>query len=165
MPGVNSETRGERLAGVIYGTIVVLSVVVAGAKAYPQSPGHVVALAAITSVVFWLAHVYSFSLGDSVAHGERLSFAEVRRIARREAAMIGAALPPIAALLLGEFGVLSAKTAYWAALGVGLVVLGAQGVLFARLERLGLPATIVVVAVNLGLGVTLVGLKVLVGHV
>ncbi len=164
MPDVNPETKGERLAGVIYGTIVVLSVVVAGAKAYPESPGHVVALVAVTTVVFWLAHVYSFSLGDTVAHGEHLSFAEVRHIARREAAMIGAALPPIVALVLGEIGVLSATTAYWAALGVGLVVLGAQGVLFARLERLGLLATIVVVAVNLGLGVTLVGLKVLVGH-
>ena len=164
MPGVNQETKGERLAGVIYGTIVVLSVVVAGAKAYPESPGHVVALVAVTTVVFWLAHVYSFSLGDTVAHGEHLSFAEVRHIARREAAMIGAALPPIVALVLGEIGVLSSATAYWAALGVGLVVLGTQGVLFARLERLGPLATIVVVAVNLGLGVTLVALKVLVGH-
>ena len=87
-----SGNEGERLAGVIYGTIVVLSVVVAGAKAYPQSPGHVVVLVRRSpTVVFWLAHVYSFSLGDTVAHGEHLSFAEVRHIARREAAMIGAA--------------------------------------------------------------------------
>src|SRR4029077_14363195 len=118
MPDVNPETKGERLAGVIYGTIVVLSVVVAGAKAYPESPGHVVALVAITAVVFWLAHVYSFSLGDTVAHGEHLSFAEFRRIARREAAMIAAAVPPVAALLLGEVGALSAAAAYWVALAV-----------------------------------------------
>src|SRR4051812_49686505 len=89
----DAERRGERLAGVIYGTIVVLSVVVAGARAYPDSPGHVAALATVTAVVFWLAHVYSFSLADSVAHSEHLSYASVRRIAWREAPLVGAAIP------------------------------------------------------------------------
>ena len=37
-------------------------------------------------------------------------------------------------------------------------------VIFARVERLSWPATLLVVAANLGLGVVLVGLKVLVSH-
>jgi len=161
---VEARARGEHLAGFIYGTIVALSVVVAGAKAYPDSPGRVAVLVTITTGVLWLAHVYSFSLGHSVTSNEHLSFDEVRRIAGREASIIRAAVPPVAVLLLGAVGVLGAVTAFWAALGAGLVVLAGQGILFARIERLGVAATIVVVAVNVGLGVVLIGLKVLVGH-
>jgi hypothetical protein len=157
-------TRGERLGGFIYGTIVALSVVVAGARAYPHSPGHIAVVVAVTSVIFWLAHVYSHALAHSVGHGEHLSLAELAHIARREASLIEAAVPPIAALLLGAIGILSAPAAGWAAFGAGLVVLGAQGVVFARVERLGRLGTLVVVAANLGFGLVLVALKLLVSH-
>jgi hypothetical protein len=156
--------RGERLAGVIYGTIVVLSVVVAGARAYPDSPGHVAALATVTAFVFWLAHVYSFALAQSVAHNEHLSLVSIRHIGWREAPLVGAAAPPVAALLLGALGVFEPTTAYWVALAVGLAVLAVQGLLFARIERLGPLATTAVVAVNVGLGALLIGLKIVVGH-
>ena len=162
--GVSAEKRGERLAGLVYGTIVVLSVVVAGAKAFPHGMGHIAALVVVTTFVFWLAHVYAHSLGQSVGKGEHLSFAEVQRIAWREAAIMAAAVPPVAVLLLGELGVLSPHVAVWGALVIGLVVLVAEGILFARIEKLGLLATLVVVAVNVGLGLTLIGLKLLVTH-
>ena len=61
-------------------------------------------------------------------------------------------------------GLISTRTAVWLALGLGLAVLAAQGITFARIERLGWVATLVVVAVNVGLGVLLVGLKLLVVH-
>jgi hypothetical protein len=157
-------TRGERLGGFIYGTIVVLAVLVAGARAYPHDAGHIAGLVAVTSVVFWLAHVYAHSLGQSVATDEHLSLAELRHIARREASLVEAALPPLGALLLGAFGVLSTRAAVWLAFGLGLAVLAVQGVVFARVERLGRLATLAVVAANLGLGVLLVGLKLLVSH-
>jgi hypothetical protein len=162
--GTDQAGRGERLAGFIYGTILVLSVVVAGAQAYPHSPGHVAALVAVTAIVFWLAHVYAYSLGHSVGHSEHLSVSEIRRIAWREATLLGAAVPPIAVLLLGSLGLLTATAALWGALGIGLIVLAVQGILFARIERLGSLATLVVVTVNVGLGLLLIGLKVLVTH-
>jgi hypothetical protein len=155
---------GERLGGFIYGTIIVLAVLVAGARAYPHDAGHVAGLVAVTSVVFWLAHVYAHSLAHSVATDEHLSLAEVRYIARREGSIVGAAVPPIAALLLGAFGLISTRAAVWLAFGFGLAVLTAQGITFARVERLGRLATLAVVAANLGLGVLLVGLKLLVSH-
>ena len=155
---------GERLAGFIYGTIVVLSVLVAGARAFPDDAGHIAALVAVTSVVFWLAHVYAHGLAHSVVHDEHLSLHELARIARREGSIVGAAVPPVAALLLGAFGALSTSTAVWLAFGLGLAVLAVQGVIFASVERLSWPATLLVVAANLGLGVVLVGLKVLVSH-
>jgi hypothetical protein len=155
---------GERLGGFIYGTIVVLAVIVAGAKAYPHEPGHIAVLALVTAVVFWVAHVYADSLGHSVAHDERISFDELKHIARREASMIEAALPPAGALLLGSLSVLSTRAAVWTALGLGLAVLGAQGIAFARMERLGRLGTMLVIGVNLALGVVLIALKVFITH-
>jgi hypothetical protein len=155
---------GERLAGFVYGTIVALAVLIAGARAYPDEPGHIAALVLITSVVFWLAHVYAHALGESVARNRRVTLAELRSVGRHEAAVIEAALLPVAALLLGAIGILSATAAVWLALATGLVVLAAEGVLFARLERLGWLGTLVIVSVNLALGVVLIGLKLLVTH-
>jgi hypothetical protein len=155
---------GERLGGFIYGTIIVLAVLVAGAKAYPHAAGRIAALVAITSIVFWLAHVYAHSLGQSVATDEHLSMSELRHIARREGSLVEAAVPPLAALMLGAFGLLSTRGAVWLAFSLGLAVLAVQGVVFARVERLGRLGTLAVVTANLGLGVVLVGLKLLVSH-
>ncbi|MGH3013958.1 MAG: hypothetical protein ACRDNN_03310 [Gaiellaceae bacterium] len=162
--GLARSTLGERLGGFIYGTIIVLAVVVAGAKAYPDQAGQVAALVAVTSVVFWLAHVYAHGLAHSIARDEHLSLAALLTIARREGAIVEAALPPVAALLLGAFGLVSTAVAVWLAVGLGLLVLAVQGITFARVERLGPLATLGVVAANLGLGVVLVGLKLLLSH-
>lgn len=158
------EAIGERLGGFIYGTIVVLAVVVAGARAYPDDAGRIAALAGVSSLVLWVAHVYAHGLADSVAHDRHLSAAELRYVARREGSIVEAALPPIAALLLGALGVVSTEVAVWLAIGLGLVVLAAQGITFAHVERLGRLGTLLVVAANVGLGVVLVGLKLLLTH-
>jgi hypothetical protein len=118
----------------------------------------------VTTAVFWLAHVYSEALAHSVSRNEHLSWPELRRIARHEAAILEAAVLPVAALLLGSFGILSASAAGWVAVGVGLAVLAVQGVVFARVEKLGPLGSLVVIALNLGLGLVLVGLKAVVTH-
>ena len=156
--------HAERLSGFIYGTIVVLSVIVASARAFPHEPGHAAALVTVTCVVFWLAHVYAQSLGESVVHQKHPSLPELKHVARQEWSIVEAAVPPVAALLVGATGILSAHTAFWLAFALGLAVLVAQGVVFARIERLGPLATFVVVAANLGLGLVLVALKLLVTH-
>jgi len=161
------ETRaavGERLGGFIYGTIVVLSVIVGGARSSPDDPGLIAKLVGVTTVVFWLAHVYAKALAESVTRGNSLTFGELRTVGHHEASLVGAGVLPIGALLLGEVGVLSAHAALWAAFGVGLAVLAGQGLVFARIERLGLLGTLAVVGTNVALGLALVALKVLVGH-
>jgi hypothetical protein len=159
-----SRVTGERVGGYVYGTIVVLSTVIAGAKAYEEQVGHVAALVAITTLVFWLAHVYAHALSHSVASDQHLSRTALGEIARRESSIIEAAIAPIVVLMLGHWGVLSERTAVWVAIACGLGVLVSQGLAFARAERLGTLATLAIVAVNLGLGLALVGLKLLVGH-
>ncbi len=155
---------GERLAGFIYGTIIVLSVLVAGSRAFPDDAARIAVVVVVTSAVFWLAHVYAHVLAHSVTHDEHLSRAELWRIARREGSIVEAAVPPLAPLLLGALGAVSTHAAVWIAFGLGLGVLAVQGVVFARVERLGWPATLLVVAANLSLGAVLVALKVLVTH-
>jgi hypothetical protein len=155
---------GERLGGFVYGTIVVLAVVVAGAKAYPNDPGHVAALVVITTVVFWLAHVYAHALAHSVSRDEHLSLAQLRRLGRREASIVEAGVPPVVALILGSLGAFSPRTSVWIAIGLGLVVLVAEGIVFARAERLGPAGTLAVVAGNLALGLVLVAMKATVAH-
>ena len=155
---------GHRLGGFIYGTIVALSVIVGGARAYPHEPGHIAVLVAVTCIVFWLAHVYADGIGQSVARNERLSFAELKEVARDEASILEAAVPPIIPLLLGALGVFSERSAVWIAFALGFVVLAAQGLVFARIERYGSLATVAIVAANIGLGSILVLLKLFVSH-
>ena len=155
---------GERLGGFVYGTILVLSVIVAGAKAFPHSPGRLALLVAVTAGVFWLAHVYADALGWSVVHETHLSVAELWERARHEASLLEACVPSVVALLLGALGVLSETTAVWLALGLGLGVLFLIGIVFARVEKLGALGTTVAVLANLALGGSLILLKVLVAH-
>ena len=58
----------------------------------------------------------------------------------------------------------STQASVWVALGLGLIVLATQGIMFARAERLGWLGTLLVVMANLGLGVVLIGLKLLLTH-
>jgi hypothetical protein len=155
---------GERLGGFVYGTIVVLSVIVTGLKAFPHGLGHVAVLVAVTTVVFWLAHVYAHGIAFSIGHEEHLSLAELGSIARQEASIVGAGVPPEVALVLGAVGVLSDEVATWSAFGLGLAVLALVSLRFARIERLGQGRTVVAILANLALGLVLIGLKVLVVH-
>ena len=137
---------------------------VAGARAYPHEPGHIAVLVLATTVVLWLAHVYAHALGESVSRDRRLTLAELRHVARHEGAIVEAALIPCAALLLGALGLISTRFSTWLALAAGLAVLAVQGFLFARVERMGWRGTLAIVSINLALGVTLIGLKLVVTH-
>ena len=68
------------------------------------------------------------------------------------------------ALSLGALEVLRPTRAVWLALGIGLFTLAVQGFRYARLEELTRWGTVASVALNLGLGLAIVGLKVVVGH-
>jgi len=154
----------QTIAGTVYGTIIVMSVIAAGAHAYQHHLWRLVVLAGGSVVVLWLAHVYSQALGESLSLGRRITVDEVASIARREFAVIAAAIIPLVAVALGATGIVEHRTAVQLALWLGVAVLTAQGIRYARLEHLHPGATFVTIILNLAIGLTLVALEVLIAH-
>jgi hypothetical protein len=152
------------ISGTVYGTIVVLAAITGSAKAIDPNLWSVAVLAAVTSGVLWVAHVYSHGLGESVTIGRRLTAAELAALARREAAILRAAVLPVLVVVLGALGLFHARTALWLAVGVGVATLTIQGIRFARLEELSTAGTIASVGVNLALGLSIVIVKALLTH-
>src|SRR5947209_8288011 len=154
----------RRIAGTVYGTIIVMSVLAAGAKAYEHQLWRLVVIAGVSVVVLWLAHVYAHGLGESLQLGRRITIGELRSIARREYSIVAAAVVPLAAVALGAAGGLHGLTAVRLGLWLGVATLAVQGIRYARLERLDKGAAIATVALNLAIGLGLVALEVLVAH-
>ena len=154
----------DSIAGTVYGTIIVLSIVTAGAPAFEHGHWRLIGVLAVTVLVFWIAHVYAHIIGESLAEGHRLGRAKILQIAHRELAIPLAAVLPMTAVALGSFGILGAGTSLWLAVAIGVTTLAVEGVRFARLERLGTRGTIMSVGINLGLGLTLVALKAALSH-
>jgi hypothetical protein len=152
----------ERIAGSVYGTIVVLAVLADGASAYEHDLWRLDALVLATVLILWIAHAYG--LGESLRLGRRLTRAELSTIIRHELAIPLAAVLPLAAISLGALRAFDDTRAFWAAFGLGVATLAIQGVRFARLERLSLIGTLASVAINLSLVLMIVALKVLVSH-
>lgn len=154
----------DTIAGTVYGTIVVLSVLTAGAPAFEHGEWKLVVLGAVTVLVFWLAHVYAHVLGESVREGHRLKGSEIAAVARRELAIPLAAVLPMSAVALGAVGVLKTGTALWIAVGIGVAILTIEGIRYARLERLSPLGTFASVGLNLTFGLILVVLKATLTH-
>jgi hypothetical protein len=169
-PGMNQHLNrlifGDRetVAGTVYGTIIVMSVLAAGAKPYQHDLWRLLVLAGGSVVALWLAHVYSDALGESLKTGHRLKIAELSSIARREYSVVAVAILPLAAVGLGAAGVLADRTAVQLALWLGVATLAGQAIRYAQLERLSRSAAFVTVTLNLGIGLAIIALEVLVAH-
>ena len=148
----------------MYGTIVALAAVTAGASAYGHDLWRLAAIVAVSVLILWIAHVYAHGLGESLTLGRRLTATELAAIAGHELSIALAAVLPLTAIALGALGVFDDRTAVWIALGIGVAGLAVQGVRYARLERLGLLPTAVAIAVNVGLGLLIVAAKVIFAH-
>lgn len=154
----------DTIAGTVYGTIVVLSVVTAGAPAFEHGKWNLVVIGAVTVLVFWMAHVYSHILGESVRDGHRLTRQQILAVARRELAIPLAGVLPMTVVALGALGVLHTSTALWIAVGIGVATLTIEGIRYAHLENLSRMGTVASVSLNLGFGLVLVVLKATLSH-
>jgi hypothetical protein len=150
-------SRGS-IAGTVYGTIVVMGAIAAGSGQDARA-GHLAAAVTATVVVLWIAHVYSHALGETVRLGRRLDRAEVVSVARRELAIVLAGVAPVTLLVLGALDAFRDTTAGWLAMGFGLATLLLQGFRYASVEHLTRLGTAATIAINLGLGLLIVGLK------
>ena len=152
------------IAGTVYGTIVVMATITAGAHGKETDAGRLAVVVGVTVLVLWTAHVYAHGLAESLERGRRLDRAELASVARRELSIPAAAVAPVAVLVLAALDILDAQTAVWLALGIGVVTLGVQGHRYGAVEQLDRTGTLTAVAVNVLLGLVIVGLKALLAH-
>jgi hypothetical protein len=145
------------IAETVYGTVVVMATVTAASS--DAHPWNLAVIVTVTVVVLWIAHVYAEALSASIESGLGLNRAGLAAIAGHEVAIPLAAVGPVAALVLGAAGVLREDSAIWLALAIGTVVLAVEGARYARVRRLGPVGTLTAVAVNLAVGLLVVGLK------
>ena len=146
-------------ADAIYGVILVTAVTVA-TSAHGGSVTEVFVVAAVSVLVFWVAHVYAVMLG-TYAQGEHSVASAARAAVREEVGMLQATLLPLAILAAGVVGLVEGPLAVWLALWSGVVVLVVVPTL--ELRRRGRPWPVSIAAgVGAGvLGLVLVGLKAL----
>ena len=155
--------RHADIASGIYGTILVTAVV-AGASADPHLDAwRGAAVVLVTTLVFWIAHIYANLLALHHGQRQRSTWAQAREVAWQELTLVEAGVFPIAILLLlGATGVTSRDTAFTVAVWAGVVVLFLWGIVLARREGLGIPATLLSATVSAALGVIVILLKILV---
>ena len=161
---MSARRRGERIAGLVYGTIVVMGVIAASSKGLVVDTARIAALVVGTSIVLWLAHVYAHALQLSVVSRERLTGRGIKEVAVHEASILSAAVLPTGALLLGAFDFVDDRRAVWLALAAGTAALAGQGLAYARIEKLSAFGTAALLIANLLLGLAIVGLKAFVSH-
>jgi hypothetical protein len=151
-----------RLTSSIYGTVLTIALIAAYSAEEDLDPVLVATALLVTLGVFWLAHTQAELLAIRYAVGHPLSRTEMRSHLRHAWPMVEAGLPPVAALLLGTIGLLDDDTAVTLALAVGVAELAAWGIAIGVRERLGLWRTVAVTAINVSLGLAVVGLKLLI---
>jgi len=156
-PGQATE-HPERIAGTVYGTMVVLAAIAVGTD--ERNAWRLAVLVASSALAIWLAHVYAHSLGESIEDGVQINRTRVSRIAHRELSIPLAAVVPCVLLVTGALGVLPESAAIWCALGAGILTLGVQGARYARIERVRGAPGLAVVLINVLLGLSIVGIKV-----
>lgn len=152
------------ISGTVYGTIIILAVLAAEARGYEGHMWQLGGVAFMTALVLWVAHVYSHALGDSVKEGRRLKPQEIGAIARREYAIVLAAIPPVCAIIAGSTKLIDDHSAYRLATGLGIAALIFQGIRYATLERLSAAGTAIAIALNVVLAISIVLAEVWVAH-
>lgn len=155
------EHKARRFAGAIYGTILATSVLAAAGGDTDALTGTFV-IVLVTSLVFWLAHVYSLCLGARMLMTRALRRVEVREIAAGEWPMLQSSFPILAVLLLGVFGVIAKSTASYVAMFVGIGALFVYGFIASRGEQLSWTRKVLNTLVIMAFGIAILALKILV---
>lgn len=151
-----------RLTSSIYGTVLAIALVAAYSAEEELDALLIATALLVTLAVFWLAHSQAELLAARYAIGHKLSRPERREHLRHGWPLVEAGFPLVAALLLGAIGLVGDDTAVELALAVGVAELAAWGVAIGVREKLGALPTIGVTAINVGLGLAVVGLKLLI---
>lgn len=153
------------VAGAIYGSLLAASTIVgtSATATIDTKPWQLAGALVVTSGVFWLMHAYVRMVGIELPqHGSWARAA--RRGAREELPILAAVVPPLVAIAVAvaarQVGDRVGWIALWASLA-GMVFWTWVAVRRAHARR---SVAVLSLAVSLGLGLVLVGLKVALSH-
>ena len=99
------------VAKVIYGTIIILVVILA-MEDHPPSPSGAVATILFSAFGVALAELYSDYIGTRIREKRDLSRAEVFHVMRHVSAVLIGALVPVPYFILGAFGIIREESAF-----------------------------------------------------
>jgi hypothetical protein len=155
---IDGAHRGERAAHAIYGSIIVLAVLVAEEDT-PIEAGEVIASVLGVAVVTALAELYADYIGGTIRAGRHPTVVERGMALKNVAAGFLTAIVPVIYFVLAEVGAMRLEVAFDAAIWTGVGVLGAYAVVANRLAGFSLGRSLLVGAGFTVLGATLVALK------
>ena len=156
VPG--DEHRGERAAHAIYGSIIVLAVLVAEEDTAIES-GEVIASVVGAATVTALAELYADYIGGTVRAARHPTSAERGAALRNVVAGFLAAIVPVIPFVLSAAGAMRLETAFDAAIWTGVGVLGAYAVVANRLAGFTIARSLLTGIGFTALGASLVLLK------
>jgi hypothetical protein len=153
-----AQHRGERAAHAIYGSIIVLAVLVAEEDT-SIGASEVIASVVGVAVVTALAELYADYIGGTIRAGRHPTGSERGLALRNIAAGFLTAVVPVVYFVLAEMGAMRLEAAFDAAIWTGVGVLGVYAVVANRLAGYSLGRSLLAGAGFTVLGASLVALK------
>ena len=150
---------GNNAARAIYGQILSTAVVATLSEDEEYSVPDVLLAVVISTLVFWIAHVYAESAAQRLNQQENLTLRQVAANGRSEGAMVLAAIPTVLVLSLGGLEALSRDLTLDLAIALGVAELVGLGLVIARRSKMGVGGTIGSMLLTASLGMLIVGLK------
>jgi hypothetical protein len=146
----------------IYGTVLTIALITAYTAEEDLDLLLVALAVVVTNGVFWLAHAHADLLARRYFAGRPVKRSEISETLRDAFPMVQASVPPVLGLVAGGIGLLDDDTAVYLALGIGVAELAGWGIATGRKDQLGPLRTVGLIGLNVGLGLTMVGLKLLI---
>jgi hypothetical protein len=154
-------TSGSATHG-IYGLILATAVISVSRELDSSDAGRAALSVLVTALVFWLAHVYAYLLGEAVSQDGGCSRAAVVEAMRKHWSLVEVAIPLVLVLALGAIGVIPDRTALGVSTALALVELTATGAYAAIRHGASRAGALASAMIALALGASIVLLKVLI---
>ena len=151
---------GRRAAPAIYGQILATAVVATLSEDPDYAVTDVLTAVVVTTIVFWLAHVFAESTARRLTMDRNIRIAEIGVVAREEGTMVLAAVPTVLVLSLAAFEAFSRNFALDLALALGIAELVGLGFLIAYRSRFRFWGTVGSILLTASFGVVIVAMKV-----
>jgi hypothetical protein len=150
---------GRRAAPAIYGQILSTAVVATLSEDPDYAVSDVLIAVIVTTVVFWLAHVYAESTARRLTMDRNIHLDEIGVVAREEGTMVLAAIPTVLVLSLAAFEAFGRNLALDLALALGIAELFGLGFVIARRSSFRFWGTVGSILLTASFGVVIVSLK------